>query len=124
MKNFSSRSLVPLSFLIAIIILFYGGLKEKESISVINLVIAISSSMAGFGLVAFQIARASNELRNDFVETSIVMIMSTISGFFFLLYPEKTLLTFNFGEVSILMFLWAVVQFLIVLVDKRFNLIK
>jgi hypothetical protein len=74
--------------------------------------------------VAFQIANASNVLRNDFLESSILMILATISGFFFLVYPQKTLFGTNFGEISIFIFFWAFILFLIVLVDKRFKIIR
>jgi len=112
------------SFIISLALLFLGGLKEKESVEIINLVTTLSVTMAGFGLVAFQIARASNELRNDFIESSILMILSTISGFFYLVYPNINLLNFNFGEVSIFIFFWAFILFLVVLLDRRFNVLK
>lgn len=102
----------------------FGGLKEKETAEIINLVVTLSVTMAGFGLVAFQIARASSELRNDFLESSIMMILSTVFGFFYLIYPESHLLFINFGELSIFTFFWAFVLFLIVLIDKRLNVIK
>jgi hypothetical protein len=76
--------------------------------------------MAGFGLVAFQIARASNELRNDFIETSIIMTASTFFGFLFLTYPEKEYFGTNFGELSMFLFFWASILFLLVLVKRRF----
>ncbi len=117
-------TLLLISFILAVLVLFGGGLKEKESLELINLVVTLSVTMAGFGLVAFQIARASNELRNDFVDSSIVMILSTISGFFYLVYPDKDLLGVNFGEVSIFLFFWAFILFLIILLDKRLNILR
>jgi uncharacterized membrane protein len=116
--------LVLLSLIIALGILFFGGLKEKESIEIVNLVLTMSITMAGFGLVALQIGHASNELKNDFLESSIIMIGSTIAGFFYLVYPELNFLNINFGELSILMFFWAFIILIITLIDRRVGLIK
>lgn len=120
-----ARSYVLLlaSFLLAFI-LVWSGFKETETREIIGLVINLSVTMAGFGLVAFQIARASSELKNDFLESSILMILSTIFGFFFLVYPDKSLLGLNFGELSMFVFFWAFILFLVVLVDKRFNVLN
>lgn len=125
MKNWSKiHTLVLISFMLAAVLLFFGGLKDKESSDIINLVITMAVTMGGFGLVAFQIAHASNELRNDFIESSILMILSAVSGFFYLIYPTTTLVNFNFGEVSIFVFFWALILFLIILIDKRFKILK
>ena len=118
------RILLVISLILAFVVVIAGGLKEKESIEIIGLVITMSVTMAGFGLVAFQVAHASDELRKDFIESSIVMILSTLSGFFFLVHPEKSIMSINFGEVSIFLFFWALILFLIVLIDRRFDLIK
>lgn len=123
MKWARSSQLLVFSFLFSVFIVFLGGLKEQESANIINLVITLSATMAGFGLVAFQIAQASNELRNDFIESSIIMILATITGFFYLVYPNSTILNFNFGEVSIFFFFWAFVLFFIVLVNKRLRVL-
>lgn len=116
--------LLVASLVIAIAIVFWGGLREKETTDIIALVTNLSVTMAGFGLVAFQIARVSNELKNDFIESSILMILSTLSGFFYLVYPERSFFMFNFGEISIFTFFWAFILFLIILIDKRFNILK
>lgn len=115
--------LLIFSFLLSIFLIFVGGLKQQESLNIINLVITLSATMAGFGLVAFQIAKASNELRNDFLESSIIMILATITGFFYLVYPNISFANFNFGEVSIFLFFWAFTQFLIVLIDRRLKIL-
>jgi hypothetical protein len=119
--SFKSRINILLlaSFVLAAVVLFGAGLKEKESVELINLVITLSVTMAGFGLVAFQIAHASSELKMDFIESSILMIMSTITGFFYIIYPGADVLGVNFGELSIFVFFWAFILFLAVLVDKR-----
>lgn len=116
--------LLALSLLLAVLLIFLGGLKEQESVNIINLVITLSATMAGFGLVAFQIAHTSNELRNDFIDSSILMILATITGFFYFVYPTITFLNLNFGEISIFLFFWAFILFLIVLVDKRLKILN
>lgn len=116
--------LVLVSLVLALIILFFGGLKENESVEIINLVLTMSVTMAGFGLVAFQIGHASNELKNDFIESSIIMILSTIVGFFYLVYPNYSLFGLNFGEVCIFLFFWSFIILVITLIDKRFNFLK
>jgi len=116
--------LIFLSLILALCIIFFGGLKEKESIEIINLVLTMSITMAGFGLVALQIGHASNELKNDFIESSIILIASTITGFFYLVYPESALFGLNFGELSIFMFFWGLIILVITLIDRRFNLLK
>ena len=116
--------LLIISVILAISVVSIGGLKEKESEEIIKLVITMSVTMAGFGLVAFQVAHASDELKKDFIESSIIMILSTLSGFFFLVHPDKSFANFNFGEASIFLFFWAFILFLIVLIDRRFDILK
>ena len=123
-RNTRANILLVVSLLIAVLALFWGGLKEKETADTIRLVISLSLAMAGFGLVAFQIARASNELKNDFIDTSILMVIATLSGFLYLLYPEAVFFRTNFGEAAIFLFFWAFVMFLIILIDKRFNVLR
>ena len=110
--------------LIAILIILLGGLKEQESLSIVQIILTMSMTMAGFGLVAFQVAHASNELKKDFIETSIIMIISSICAFFYLIYPNINFLNFNFGEASIFLFFWALILLLIILIDRRFDILK
>ena len=125
MKNTARLNiLLIVSFLVATVVVFWGGLKERETLEIINLITTLSVTMAGFGLVAFQIARGSNELRNDFIETSILMIMSTIMSLFYLIYPDKIFLNVNFGELSIFSFFWAFILLLIILIDHRLGILK
>ena len=119
-----NHTLLLVSFLLAAALLFLGGLKEKENADIVNLVIVLAATMAGFGLVAFQIGRSSNELKTDFIDTSIIMIVSTILGFFYVVYPTTHLFGVNFGEASIFVFFWSFIMFLIVLIDRRFNILK
>ncbi len=118
------HTLFTVSFILAIGLLFFGGFKENETIENVSLVTTLSVTMAGFGIVAFQIAKASNELKNDFLETSILLLVSTILGYFYLVYPTRTIVGLNFGEVSIFIFFWAFILFLIILIDKRLNILK
>jgi len=119
-----NHTLLLVSFLLAAALLFLGGLKEKENTDIVNLVIVLAATMAGFGLVAFQIGRSSNELKTDFIDTSIIMIVSTILGFFYVVYPTTHIFGVNFGEASIFVFFWSFIMFLIVLIDRRFNILK
>jgi cation transport ATPase len=112
------------SFLVAALILFLGGLKERESLEIVQIVLTMSLTMAGFGLVAFQISHASDEIKKDFIETSIIMIISSICAFFYLIYPKINLFGLNFGESSIFLFFWALILLLIILVDRRFDILK
>jgi len=120
-----SNSLLIISFLVALVIMFFGGFKERETPDIINLVVTISVTMAGFGLVAFQIAKVSNTLRNDFIESSVLMILSTMCGFIYLVFPsDRESALINFGELAIFVFLWGFNLFLVTLLDKRFNILK
>ena len=68
MKNTARlNTLFVVSFVLAVAVVFWGGLKGRETSEIINLVITLSATMAGFVLVAFQIAHGSNELRHDFI---------------------------------------------------------
>lgn len=115
--------LLVISFLLAVVILTLGGLKEQESFSIIQIVLTMAITVGGFGLVAFQVAHASDELKKDFIETSIIMIISAICAFFYLVYPGINF-GLNFGETSIFLFFWALILLLIILVDRRFDILK
>lgn len=122
--NIRMNIFLAVSFLIAMLIVFLGGLKEQESLPIIQAILTMSITMAGFGLVAFQVAHASDELKKDFIETSIIMIISSIYAFFYLIYPSINLLNINFGETSIFLFFWALILLLIILIDRRFDILK
>jgi hypothetical protein len=119
-----NHTLLLVSFIAAAALVLLAGLKDKESNDIVNLVIVLAATMSGFGLVAFQIGRSSNELKTDFIDTSIIMIISTILGFFYVVYPTAHIFGVNFGEASIFVFFWSFIMFLIVLVDRRFNILK
>lgn len=122
-KHIRTRSLLLFSFVLAGLVIVFGGLRETETPDIIELIATISATMGGFGLVSFSIARASDELRNDFIDSSIVMILSTVASFFFLVFPEKSLWGTNFGELSIFLFFWAFLLLLITLIDRRFKVL-
>ncbi len=86
----------------------------------IEFVIGLSITMAGFGLVAFQVAHASDELKKDFIESSILMILASLVSIAFWVYPEKPYL----GIIGSMFFLWGLILLLIILLSKRFNIIK
>lgn len=117
-------ALLVISFLATCALMWWGGLKEAETPAIAELLASLSVTMAGFGMVAFQIARASNTLRHDFLETSILMLLATIFGIFFLVYPNQTLFGFNFGELNLFFFFWSLALALMILVDKRLDLLK
>ncbi len=113
--------LLPFSFVAATCLIFLGGLKGAETLELVELVTYLSTTMAGFGLIAFQIAHVSNSVREDFIESSVLMLLAAVFGFFYLVYPEISFLNINFGEVSIFIFFWSLILFLSVLVSKRFR---
>lgn len=86
----------------------------------IEFVIGLSITMAGFGLVAFQIAHASDELKKDFIESSILMVLASLISISFWVYPEKLYL----AVIGSMLFLWGMILLLIILLSKRFNIIK
>ena len=122
--NSRMNILLIVSLLLAVIILFLGGLKEQESLGIVQIVLTMAITIGGFGLVAFQVAHASDELKKDFIETSIIMIISAMCAFFYLVYPAISFLGFNFGEASIFLFFWALILLLIILIDRRFDILK
>lgn len=86
----------------------------------IEFLIGLSITMAGFGLVAFQIAHASDELRKDFIESSILMVLASLISMAFWVYPEKAYLAIT----GSFLFLWGMILLLLILLSKRFNIIK
>ena len=116
------------SLILAIAIIGFGGLKDKENVELVGIVLTMAVTMAGFGLVAFQVAHASDELKKDFIETSIILVMSTLSNFLYLIYPKENVnilnFSLNFGEIGIFLFLWGFILLLIILIDRRFDILK
>jgi len=92
---------------------------NKLSKDYIEFIIGLSITLAGFGLVAFQIGKAADELKKDFIESSILMILSALSGIFF--WVNQNII---FGVLSGLFFLWGLILLLLILINERFNLIK
>lgn len=113
--------LLVISLAITLVMSFF--LKDtigKISKDYIEFVIGLSITMAGFGLVAFQVAKASDELKKDFIESSILMILSVLFGIFFWVDGNQIILAI----VSSFMFLWGLILLLLILIDKRFDLIQ
>jgi hypothetical protein len=120
-------ALLLISLILSIIIIFSAkGLLEIISEDFMKFLVGVSFSIAGFGLVVFQLKRASKDLKKDFLDVSILTTISSILGLVFLSYPQNKILSLelNFGHVSSFFFLWGVLLFLIVLIDERFGLIR
>jgi len=127
MKRVDRKMLILLAISLAVTLLLeipFGGLRANVSRDFIELLITLSITTAGFGLVAFQIGKGSKELKKEFVEFSIMMIISSFFGIFFLAYPSLSVLSQNLGEISVLLFLWSFLLFLIILLNERFSIIK
>lgn len=124
MKKGSEKGIIfllVLSFVLTIVMSFF--LKDtigKISKDYIEFIIGLSITMAGFGLVAFQVAKASDELKKDFIESSILMILSVLFGIFFWVDGNQITLAI----ISSFMFLWGLILLLLILIDKRFDIIQ
>ena len=111
--------LVISAILTVIIALILKETINRLSKDYIEFIIGLSITLAGFGLVAFQIGKTADELRKDFIESSILMILSALSGIFF--WVNQNIV---FGVLSGLFFLWGLILLLVILINERFNLIK
>lgn len=124
MKKGSEKGIIfllLLSFTVTLIMSFF--LKEtlgKISKDYIEFIIGLSITMAGFGLVAFQVGKASDELKKDFIESSILMILSVLFGIFFWVDGNQI----SLAIISSFMFLWGLILLLLILIDKRFDIIE
>jgi cation transport ATPase len=109
---------------ISLILTLITGIILKETVNklskdYIEFVIGLSITLAGFGLVAFQIGKTADELRKDFIESSILMILSALFGIFFWVKSNEI-----FGTLSSIFFLWGIMLLLLILINERFNLIR
>lgn len=124
MKKSGEKGLIILlgiSLVITIILSFFlGNVVDKISKDYIEFLIGLSITMAGFGLVAFQVAKASNELRKDFIESSIFLLLSSLFGIFYWADGESIWLAIT----SSFFFLWGIILLLLILIDKRFDMIS
>lgn len=124
MKKGSEKSILVLlitSLVITIILsIFLTDITTKISKDYIEFLIGLSITMAGFGLVAFQVAKASNALRKDFIESSIFLLISSLFGIFYWADGEIIWL----AVASSFFFLWGIVLLLLILIDKRFDMIN
>lgn len=121
--NHRKRILIILGIslvLTLIVSYFFKGAIANISKDYIEFLIGLSITMAGFGLVAFQIAHASDELRKDFIESSILMVLASLVSISFWIYPEKMYLAIT----GSFLFLWGMILLLIILLSKRFEIIK
>lgn len=124
MKKRSERGIIILLVLSLIVTVVLSLLLKnaigKVSKDYIEFLIGLSITMAGFGLVAFQVAKASNELKKDFIESSIFLLLSSLFGIFYWVDGEIKLL----AVISSFFFLWGIVLLLLILIDKRFDLMR
>ncbi|MEI7719194.1 MAG: hypothetical protein WCI72_04980 [archaeon] len=123
MKKSGEKSiliLLGISLALTIILSFFlGNVIDKISKDYIEFLIGLSITMAGFGLVAFQVAKASNALKKDFIESSILLVLSSLFGIFYWADGE----TIWLAVTSSFFFLWGIVLLLLILIDKRFDMI-
>lgn len=113
--------LLVISLIITLILSFLlKDITSKFSKDYIEFLIGLSITMAGFGLVAFQVAKASNELKKDFIESSIFLLLSSIFGIFYWVEGQ----TLALATISSFFFLWGIILLLLILIDKRFDMIK
>lgn len=123
-KKRSERQIILLLLFSAIItlilsIFLFGRIIENLSKNYIEFIIGLSVTIAGFGLVAFQIGRTANELKKDFIESSILMVLSAIFGILYWVYPLNPL-----AIVSSILFLWGLVLLVLILINERFRFIS
>ena len=124
MANKKGKSGIVILLAISAILTILITLMLKEAINKlskdhIEFLIGISITLAGFGLVAFQIGKTADELRKDFIESSILMTLSALSGIFF--WVNQKII---FGVLSGVFFLWGLILLLVILINERFDLIK
>ena len=123
MKKSGEKSiliLLGISLALTIILSFFlGNVIDKISKDYIEFLIGLSITMAVFGLVAFQVAKASNALKKDFIESSILLVLSSLFGIFYWADGE----TIWLAVTSSFFFLWGIVLLLLILIDKRFDMI-
>jgi hypothetical protein len=113
--------LLIISFVLTLILSY----TLKGSISLISkdyieFLLGLSITLAGFGLVAFQIGKSSNELKKDFIESSILMILSSLLSIYYWIYPTTIILAIIAG----FLFLWGMILLLVVLINERFDIVK
>ena len=125
MKNIKNPKSIIILIIISLALTLCTGYLLRGIIPLISkdyieFLIGLSITMAGFGLVAFQIGKASDELKKDFIESSILMILSSLTGIAYWIYPKLII----YAKASSLFFLWGLVLLLTVLLNERFNWIK
>jgi len=113
--------LLFVSLIISLILSFLlKDITAKISRDYIEFIIGLSITLAGFGLVSFQIARASNELKKDFIELSIFMIISSLFEIYYWVNDSYTAIAL----IGSFFFLWGLILLLVILFAKRFDIIN
>ncbi|MDD5700402.1 MAG: hypothetical protein PHH00_04450, partial [Candidatus Nanoarchaeia archaeon] len=109
------------SLILALIIsYFFKGAVQKISKDYIEFLLGLSITLAGFGLVAFQIGKYSDELKKDFIESSILMLLSSLFSMAYWIDGNSVALAI----IASFLFLWSIVLLLIILINERFRIIK
>jgi hypothetical protein len=113
--------LLTISLVISIILSYFlKATIAQISKEYIEFLIGLSITMAGFGLIAFQIGKSSDELKKDFIESSIIMLLSSLFGIAFWAYQQ----TLWLAVLASFFFLWGIVLLLVILLSERFDIIK
>jgi len=125
-KKFSKKQGIIL-LIIALVLtsLLYFSLQNITKIVVtedfMKFLIGLSISLAGLGVIAFQLDKL--DLKKDFLNFSIIMTISTISGISYLANKSE-FLGFSFGEISSFLFIWGIILFLAILIEERVKQLK
>ena len=113
--------LLFISLIITIIVAyFFKSATTKISKDYIEFLMGLSITLAGFGLVAFQIGRYSDELKKDFIESSILMILSSLFSIAYWIDGEMLLMAI----IASLLFLWSLILLLVILINERFSIMS
>ena len=93
---------------------------QKISKDYIEFLLGLSITLAGFGLVAFQIGKYSDELKKDFIESSILMLLSSLFSIAYWVNGTSIV----FAVIASFLFLWSIILLLIILINERFDILN
>lgn len=107
------------SFILTLIFsfLFFKEIVQKISKDYIEFLLGLSITLAGFGLVAFQIGKYADELKKDFIESSILMLLSSLFSIIYWMDSASILS----AVIASFLFLWSIILLLIILINERFR---
>ncbi|MGD9276081.1 MAG: hypothetical protein PVJ67_02825 [Candidatus Pacearchaeota archaeon] len=124
-KKISKKNLITIITiilgLIVAISFFFNSIQFLEiNKEFIKFLIAITLSMAGFGIVAFQLGKENDELKDNLLNFSIMMVCGGLAGIAYIAYPGSEWMNFNWGRLSALFFIWGTFHLLAILIEERF----